>query len=68
MSLSRRKQSILNTGIGIFSSIMVIIVGLFLPISIIKVYGSEMNGLVSSLQQIISHFIVIEGGLSLGTI
>lgn len=61
--VSRQKHSLINVVLALVSRVAVIIAGLFLPFTIIQVYGSETNGLVSSLQQIIAYFILVEGGL-----
>lgn len=66
--VSRQKQSFINVGLAIISQVAVVIVCLFLPRSIIQTYGSETNGLVSSLQQVITYFSLVEGGLLGATI
>ncbi|MBE6571308.1 MAG: hypothetical protein E7656_03540 [Ruminococcaceae bacterium] len=62
--MSRRKNSLNNTAIALFSEIVVALVGFFLPNAIIVNYGSEANGLITSLQQLIQYFTLIEAGLS----
>lgn len=62
--VSRQKQSMINIGLAFISQVTVVIVGMFLPRAIIQAYGSETNGLVTSLQQIIAYFTLVEGGLA----
>ena len=40
-----------------------IISGFLVPRAIIGVYGSEVNGLVSSLTQIVSYITLVEAGI-----
>lgn len=42
--------------------------GFFIPRAIISVYGSEVNGLVSSLSQIVSYITLVEAGISAAAI
>ncbi len=66
INMSRQIRSLANTCLAMISQIMIIIVGFFLSQVLIKNYGSETNGLISSLQQIIAYFTLAEAGL-LGT-
>lgn len=66
--VSRQKQSLINLILALISQVAVVIAGLFLPFAIIRTYGSETNGLVISLQQIITYFTLVEGGLLGATI
>ena len=62
--MNRRKQSLLNALIALFSEAVVALVGFWLPQAIIVNYGSKANGLITSLQQLMQYFILIEAGLS----
>ncbi len=62
--MNRRKQSLLNTVIALLSEAVVTVVGFWLPQAIIVNYGSKANGLITSLQQLMQYFILIEAGLS----
>jgi len=62
--MSRRKSSIKNTIIAILSEMMTTFVGLLFPQAIIINYGSQTNGLITSLQQVIQYFTLIESGLA----
>ena len=60
----RTKISIYNTISAIALQIVNLIVSLILPQVMITVYGSSVNGLVSSIRQFISYFSLVEAGLS----
>lgn len=62
--ISRRKASIRNTFVALLSEVLVTAVGLLFPKAVIVNYGSEANGLVTSLQQFIQYFTLLEAGLS----
>lgn len=62
--MGRRKTSIRNTVIALLSEIMVTVVGFLLPKAIIVNYGSSANGLITSLQQFMQYFTLLEAGLS----
>ena len=59
----RKKRSIVNILVSLASQVMTVIVGMLLPRALILNYGSETNGIITSLQQIISYLTLIEGGL-----
>lgn len=48
---------------GIFLQIAVAISGLFVPKFILQYYGSDINGLVVSINQIISYLALVEAGV-----
>lgn len=62
-SFERSKRSIINIVLALFSQIATVLVGMVLPRALMVNYGSETNGLVTSLQQVISYLTLIEGGL-----
>lgn len=62
--MNRRKQSMLNAVVALLSEAVVALVGFWLPQAIIVNYGSRANGLITSLQQLMQYFILIEAGLS----
>lgn len=61
---SYAKTSIMNTTSSIISQIVVMVIGLVLPRLYIETYGSEVNGLVTSITQFISYFTLVEAGLA----
>ena len=60
----RTKLSLYNTIGAIALQIINLIVNLILPQVMIRIYGSVVNGLVTSIRQIISYFNLVEAGLS----
>jgi hypothetical protein len=44
--------------------VLTLIVGFILPRVLLKAYGSEINGLVTSLTQFIKYFMIVEAGLA----
>lgn len=60
----RTKLSIYNTISAIVLQIINLIVNLILPQVMIRVYGSSVNGLVTTIRQIVSYFNLVEAGLS----
>lgn len=62
--MNRRKSSLQNTIISLLSEVMVTVVGFLLPKAIMVNYGSATNGLITSLQQFIQYFTLLEAGLS----
>lgn len=64
MSDTLVKKTAFNTCVAIASQAIAVIVGLFLPQALMLCYGSPTNGLITSLQQIVSYLTLIEGGLT----
>lgn len=60
----RREKSVWNTVVALLSELLVTAVGFLLPRAIISNYGSAANGLVTSLQQFIQYFTLVEAGLA----
>lgn len=59
----KAKRSMLNLGFGLTSQVITIILGFFIPRLIMVNYGSEANGLIASIVQIISYFALLEAGI-----
>ena len=62
------KKSITNFITSIFYKIVTIAVGLIIPKLFITSYGSEINGLQSSVNQIFTYIALIEGGIGAATL
>ena len=62
--MSRTKKFIYNTFTTALYQIVVMIVGFITPKSILNAYGSETNGLVTSINQFITYFNLVEAGLA----
>lgn len=61
--MNRTQKFALNSLTAAISQIVVMIVGLITPRLMISTYGSEINGLVSSLNQFISYMALVEAGI-----
>ncbi len=64
MSESRTKNFIYNSGVTALYQLVLIAANFITPHFLIHFYGSEANGLVSSITQFISYFSIVEAGLS----
>lgn len=61
--MNRTQKFALNSLTAAISQIITMIAGLITPRLMIATYGSEVNGLVSSLNQFISYIALIEAGI-----
>lgn len=66
--MSRTKKFIKNTITTALLNITTMIAGFILPKIMLSVYGSEINGLVTSITQLISYLTLVEAGLSGATV
>ncbi|MEG1619753.1 MAG: hypothetical protein RR201_02380 [Malacoplasma sp.] len=64
MSASRTKKFLYNSMSMLLLQIVTMIVGFITPHIMLQYYGSEINGLVSSITQFITYFNLVEAGLS----
>ncbi len=62
--MSRTKKFIYNSTSNALMQIINIIIGFVIPRVMLRSYGSEINGLVSSITQFISYFSLVEAGLA----
>lgn len=62
--MSRTKKFFYNSISTAFYQAIVMIAGLITPRIMLKYYGSEINGLISSINQFIVYFNLVEAGLS----
>lgn len=60
----RTKRFVYNSLTTAFYQVVLMLAGLITPRVMLKYYGSEINGLVSSITQFISYFNLVEAGLS----
>ena len=58
-----KSVALLNTIANIILQIVTIISGFILPKIILSCFGSEVNGLVSSISQFLSYINLLEGGV-----
>lgn len=64
MGRSRTKNFLGNTFASIINQVVVLISGFIVPNLMLHAYGSEVNGLSSSISQFITYFSLVEAGLS----
>ena len=62
--MSRTVAFIKNSASTALLQIITMFVGFFIPRIMIGVYGSEINGLISSIMQFIAYFNLVEAGIS----
>ncbi len=60
----RTKTSLYNTACAMLLQVVNLVVNLILPRVIVDVYGSAVNGLVSSIRQFIGYLSIVEAGLA----
>ena len=61
--MNRTQKFAMNSIAAMISRVAILIVGMITPRLIIGIYGSEINGLVSSLHQFISYITLVEAGV-----
>ncbi|MGL5153277.1 MAG: hypothetical protein ACRC7N_22175, partial [Clostridium sp.] len=62
--MNRTQKFLYNSGSTAIMQIVVLITGFITPRIMLSVYGSEINGLVSSITQFIAYFNLVEAGLA----
>lgn len=62
--MNRTQKFVINSITTAVNQIVVMIVGFITPSLMIRTYGSEINGLVSSINQLIGYISLVEAGLS----
>lgn len=62
--MGRKKRSMQNIAVALASEVLVTVVGMFFPSAIILNYGSKVNGLITSLQQMMQYFTLLGAGFS----
>lgn len=62
--MNRTQKFALNSLTTALQQIITMLVGFITPALMIKTYGSEVNGLVSSINQVIAYISLVEAGLS----
>lgn len=58
----RGKKAILNVSIGLILQFVVIVYGFVVPKIIIRQFGSDVNGLISSITQFLAYIALLESG------
>ena len=62
--MNRTQKFTLNTFTSAFAQVVAMATGFIVPRIMVYSYGSEMNGLISSLTQFVSYLTFVEAGLS----
>lgn len=62
--MSRTAQFVKNSLATAFMQVITILAGFIVPRIMFSVYGSEINGLISSITQFIAYFNLVEAGVS----
>ncbi len=62
--MSRTRKFVSNAASSFILQSVVFISGLIIPRLMLETYGSEINGLVSSISQFVRYFAVVEAGLA----
>ena len=57
------KKSVYNIFIGVGSQLLIVMVGVLLPRLFITSFGSEVNGFLSSINQIFAYIVLLEAGV-----
>lgn len=61
------KKGIKNIGYAFLSQIVALVLGIFIPRLTIVSYGSEMNGLLSSIATVMTYLTLLEAGVGAAT-
>lgn len=61
---NNRKKTLINFVSGLGSQMIVLILGLIVPRIILTNYGSDTNGLISTITQIFTYMALLEAGIS----
>lgn len=64
----KKKETIINLSIGVISNIIILIMGLVIPRILLTHYGSDTNGLMSTITQIFSYVALLEAGIGQATL
>lgn len=66
--MQAKSKSIINIASGIFGQLMTICLGILIPRLVMVSYGSEINGLLSSISQIFVYFGLFEAGIGTASV
>lgn len=65
--MNKLRKIIVNLGASVFSQGIILILGFVIPRIIMVSYGSDTNGLTSTITQIFTYLALLEGGISQAT-
>ena len=60
----KNRRTLINTLSSLLLQIVTIVSGFIIPRLLLKSFGSEVNGLISSLNQFLNYITLVEGGLN----
>lgn len=66
--ISAKKKSLLNLIFSLLYKVLTIVIGIIIPVLFITSYGSEINGLQSSVQQVFTCAMLLEAGVGASTL
>lgn len=66
--MNKRGLVLKNIWYGVGSKLILIVVSMVTPRLLMDSYGSEINGLLSTITQVFSYFTLLEGGIGLATV
>jgi O-antigen/teichoic acid export membrane protein len=67
MKVNRTKNALKIVSASMVEQVVIVVCGLILPRLLIQEYGSEVNGLVSSIKQFLTYFSVVSSGISVAS-
>ena len=62
--MQKKRVTLLNVVATLILQITTIVSGFIIPKLILSTFGSETNGLISTLQQLLNYIALVEGGLN----
>lgn len=63
----KKKRALYNLVVGIGSKVLLMVIGFLIPKVLIENYGSDVNGLLSSMAQIFGYLNLAEAGIGVAT-
>lgn len=64
----KSKETIINLLVGIVSNVVILVMGLIIPRILLTHYGSDTNGLISTITQIFTYVALLEAGIGQATL
>lgn len=68
MQINKTRNFAINTFFSLICQIVIFVSGLIIPRIMLETFGSEINGLTTSISQFISYFTLVEAGISSASI
>lgn len=65
--MNKKKRVLYNLVVGIGSKVLLMVLGFLVPKLYIDNYGSELNGLLSSISQVFAYLALLEAGVGTAT-